>query len=233
MAEKTEKGSRYSKTSTVHKRKALKSEISYRVTLNEEQEEARLKILHDDIAVITGSAGSGKTLLCVRIALDGFFRKEFERIVITRPTVSDEEIGFLPGNIKEKMDPWLAPIYHNMYSCYGNKQKIDRHLEEGDIEIAPISFLRGITFVNSCIIVDEAQNITRKQMEMILTRLGHGSKMLICGDVAQSDLKKNALSGFAELFNMSEKIEGFNTYSLTTNMRHPIVEKVLAHYKES
>lgn len=218
------------KSHTLHKRKQKKNPIRYNISLNDEQKAAKAGIIYDDVSVITGAAGSGKTLLACQIAIDGFFHGEFDKVVITRPTVSEEEIGFLPGDIKEKMDPWLIPIYSNMHALYGNKQKIDKHIEEGDIEIAPISFMRGRTFVNSCIIVDEAQNITKKQIEMILTRLGIGSKMIICGDLTQNDLKRKEMSGFKHLFEISAKIDGFNTYTLKTNMRHPIVEKILEHF---
>ena len=152
-------------------RKVIKNKINFNISLNEEQKKIKGQALQDAISVFVGKAGSGKTLLATQIALEYLFYREVERVIITRPTVSNEDIGFLPGSIKEKMDPWLSPIQSNMYMLY-SKEKIDKLMNENTIEIAPISFLRGRTFVNACVIVDESQNVTRTQMEMILSRLG-------------------------------------------------------------
>jgi phosphate starvation-inducible PhoH-like protein len=212
-------------------RKQIKNKIQFNISLNGEQKEVKASILQDTVSVLTGKAGSGKTLLATQISLEYLFYREVERIIITRPTVSDEDIGFLPGDIKEKMDPWVSPIYANMYALSG-KPKIDKMVGENVIEIAPISFMRGRTFVNSCVIVDEAQNITRSQMEMILTRLGVNSKMMICGDASQSDLKNKKNSGFPYLLEMSNTIKGLNIYELKTNHRHPIVDDILDYFNE-
>ena len=194
-------------------RKQIKNKIQFNMSLNGEQKEVKSHILRDTISVLTGKAGSGKTLLATQIALEYLFYREVERIIITRPTVSNEDIGFLPGDIKEKMNPWVAPIHANMYMLYG-KPRIDKLINENIIEIAPISFLRGRTFVNACVIVDEAQNVTKSQMEMILSRLGTNSKMLICGDVTQTDLKNKKDSGFPYLFNMVSSVPGLGVYEL-------------------
>jgi phosphate starvation-inducible PhoH-like protein len=170
------------------KRRPNKNPIKFQVQLNEEQKEAKALVVDNPITVIRGLAGSGKTLVATQAALDFFFTKQVEKIIITRPTVSKEDIGFLPGDLKEKMDPWLAPIYHNLYMLY-NKEKIDKHLEKEDIEIVPFAFMRGRTFTNSFIIVDEAQNVTHSQMETVIGRLGKGSIMVICGDIGQIDIK--------------------------------------------
>lgn len=212
-------------------RKQLKNKIQFNLSLNEEQKQVKAKILNDTISVLTGKAGSGKTLLATQIALECLFYREVERIIITRPTVSNEDIGFLPGNIKEKMDPWVAPIHANMYMLYG-KQKIDKYINDNTIEIAPISFLRGRTFVDSCVIVDESQNVTKAQMEMILSRLGVNSKMILTGDSSQTDLKSKKDSGFPYLFNMAGKIAGFGAYELKTNHRHPIVDNILNYFED-
>lgn len=212
-------------------RKQIKNKIQFNISLNEEQKQVKANILKDTISVLTGKAGSGKTLLATQIALEYLFYREVERIVITRPTVSNEDIGFLPGNIKEKMDPWVAPIHANMYMLYG-KPRIDKFINENIIEIAPISFLRGRTFVNSCVIVDESQNVTKGQMEMILSRLGINSKMILTGDSSQTDLKSKKDSGFPYLFNMAGKISGFGAYELKTNHRHPIVDNILNYFDE-
>jgi phosphate starvation-inducible PhoH-like protein len=212
-------------------RKQIKNKIHFNLSLNAEQKEVKANILRDTISVLTGKAGSGKTLLATQIALEYLFYREVERIIITRPTVSNEDIGFLPGDIKEKMNPWVAPIHANMYMLYG-KPKIEKLINENTIEIAPISFLRGRTFVNACVIVDEAQNVTKSQMEMILSRLGTNSKMLICGDVTQTDLKNKKDSGFPYLFNMVNSVPGLGVYELKTNHRHPIVDNILNYFEE-
>ena len=169
-------------------KRIVKNPIKFKIPLNEEQKEAKEKILHNTLTLLAGKAGSGKTLLACQVALDGLLRRHYEKIIITRPTVSKEEIGFLPGDLREKMDPWIQPIYQNMYALY-DKAKVEKLIEDGKIEIVPLAFMRGRTFLDSCIIVDEAQNVTHEQMEMIATRIGIRSKMIICGDDHQVDLK--------------------------------------------
>lgn len=206
-----------------------KNPINFKVQLNNEQKEAKSLILANPITVIKGMAGSGKTLLAAQCALDMLFRKEVEKIVITRPTVAKEEIGFLPGDIRDKMDPWLAPIYHNLYMLY-NKVKIDKEIDEGRIEIVPFAFMRGRTFVDAFVIVDEAQNVTHTHMEAVIGRLGKGSKMVICGDMAQIDLKDKRTSGFSFLYRVEEVVKGFKIVHLKQNHRHEIVEPILGVY---
>ena len=207
-----------------------KNPIKFNVTLNDEQKEAKAKILDNPITVLKGMAGSGKTLVATQVALDMLFTKQVDKVIITRPTVSKEDIGFLPGDIREKMDPWLAPIYHNLHALY-NKEKIEKELEAETIEIVPFAFMRGRTFVDSFIIVDEAQNVTHSQMETVLGRLGKGSKMVICGDMAQIDLKNKKDTGFSFLSRLEEHVEGFKIVSLLKNHRHDIVSPMLEVYK--
>ena len=207
-----------------------KNPIKFNVNLNDEQKEAKKLILENPITVLKGMAGSGKTLVATQVALDLLFSKHIDKVIITRPTVSKESIGFLPGDIREKMDPWLAPIYHNLYMLY-NKEKIDKELETGNIEIVPFAFMRGRTFVDSFVIVDEAQNVTHNQMETVIGRLGKGSKMVICGDLAQIDLKDKRETGFSFLSRLEETVEGFVTHSLQLNNRHDIVSPILEVYK--
>jgi phosphate starvation-inducible PhoH-like protein len=213
-------------------RKTIKNKIQFHLTLNEEQKIIKSKALLDTISVFLGKAGSGKTLLATQIALEFLFYREVDRIIITRPTVSNEDLGFLPGNIKEKMDPWLAPIHANMFMLY-SKEKIEKLMAEDRIEIAPISFLRGRTFVNACVIVDESQNVTKNQMEMILSRLGVNSKMMLTGDISQIDLKHRKDSGLPFLFDMKDKIDGLGIYELKTNHRHPIVDDILKYFDDN
>jgi len=207
-----------------------KNPIKFNVQLNDEQKAAKALILENPITLLKGMAGSGKTLVATQVALDMLFTKQVEKIIITRPTVSKEEIGFLPGDIREKMDPWLAPIYHNLYMLY-NKEKVDKELELGNIEIVPFAFMRGRTFVDSFVIVDEAQNVTHNQMETVIGRLGKGSKMVICGDMAQIDLKDKRETGFSFLYRIEEHVRGFKTASLEYNHRHEIVAPILDVYK--
>ena len=214
----------------VEKRKP-KNPIKFNIQLNEEQKIAKSIIIENPITVIKGMAGSGKTLVAAQAALDMLFNKDVERIVITRPTVSKEDIGFLPGDIKEKMDPWLAPIYHNLYMLY-DKAKIDRDLENGKIEIVPFAFMRGRTFPNSIVIVDECQNITHSQTEMMLGRLGKGGKMIFCGDLSQVDLKSKKDSGISFFIRLEERIKGVRIITLKKNHRHEIVEEILKTYDE-
>ena len=207
-----------------------KNPIKFNVQLNSEQKTAKQLILDNPITVIKGMAGSGKTLVSTQVALDLLFTKQVEKIIITRPTVSKEDIGFLPGDIREKMDPWLAPIYHNLYMLY-NKEKIDKELENENIEIVPFAFMRGRTFLNSFVIVDEAQNVTHNQMETVIGRLGVNSKMVICGDIAQIDLKDKRETGFSFLSRVEEQVEGFSTIALEKNHRHDIVSPILKVYQ--
>lgn len=213
----------------VQKRKP-KGPIKFNITLNEEQKRVKATILTSPVTVIKGQAGSGKTLVAAQAGLDLLFQKEVEKIIITRPTVSKEDIGFLPGDIKEKMDPWLAPIYHNLYLLY-NKEKIEKELELGNIEIVPFAFLRGRTFVNAFVIVDEAQNVTHSQMEAVLGRLGKNSKMVICGDLSQIDLANKRESGFSFLARVEEHVPGFKVETLKQNHRHDIVPPILDVYQ--
>lgn len=207
-----------------------KSLPKFKIQLNEEQKEAKANILQVPITVLKGGAGSGKTLVACQVALDLLFRGEIDQIVITRPTVAKEDIGFLPGDIREKMDPWLAPIYHNLFMLY-DKERIEKEIENGRIEIVPFAFIRGRTFVKSAVIVDEAQNVTHTQMEAIIGRLGKESKMIICGDIAQIDLKDKRTTGFSFLTRIEEVVEGFRIITLKTNHRHEIVSPILEVYK--
>lgn len=207
-----------------------KRPIKFNIQLNEEQKLAKQKIIESPITVLKGMAGSGKTLLATQVALDMLFTKQVEKVIITRPTVSKEDIGFLPGDIKEKMDPWLAPIYHNLNALY-NKDKIQKLLDDETIEIVPFAFLRGRTFLNSFVIVDEAQNVTHNQMETVIGRLGKKSKMVVCGDMAQIDLKDKRETGFSFLSRIEESVEGFSIFNLVQNHRHEIVSPILKVYQ--
>ena len=212
-------------------KKKPKGPIKFKLELNEEQKEAKQTILDNPVVLIKGMAGSGKTLVACQVALDLVFKKEMNKIIITRATVSKEDIGFLPGDLKEKMDPWLAPIYANLYLLY-DKEKIDKMVVDNQIEVVPFAFMRGRTFPNAFVIVDECQNITGQQTEMMLGRLGKGGKIVFCGDLAQVDLKSKKDSGIGFFPRLEERIKGVRIITLKKNHRHEIVEDILKVYEE-
>ena len=212
-------------------KRIIKNPIKFKIPLNEEQKAAKEEILNNTLTILAGRAGSGKTLLACQIGLEKLFMRDVEKVIITRPTVSKEEIGFLPGDLGQKMDPWVQPIYQNMFLLY-DKVKVEELIKEGKIEIVPVSFMRGRTFVNSFVIVDEAQNVTQDQMETVLGRLGKGSKMVICGDLAQIDLKVKKETGFSFLTRIEEQVKGFKVFALKANHRHQIVEPILKVYQD-
>jgi phosphate starvation-inducible PhoH-like protein len=159
------------------------------------------------------------------------FRKEIDRIILTRPAVtSGEDIGFLPGTKEDKLAPYTAAIYDNMYRLY-NKEKIDKELIDGRIEVIPLAFMRGRNLSNCLVVVDEAQNITNRQMELLLGRICVGTKMIICGDAAQIDLKDRKMSGFHFICTNFKEVPGFEVVALKTNHRDPIVENILEIHK--
>ena len=208
-----------------------KNEIRFQVQLNEEQKEAKLVILSNKITVLRGQAGSGKSLVAAQVALDLLFRREVNKVILTRPAVtSGEDIGFLPGSKDDKLAPYTAAIYDNMYRLY-NKEKIDKEISEGNIEVLPLAFMRGRNLSNCCVVVDEGQNITHKQMELLLGRMCQGSKMIICGDISQIDLRDKKLSGFNFICTNFKEVPGFEVVTLKTNHRDPIVEQILEIYK--
>jgi phosphate starvation-inducible PhoH-like protein len=213
-------------------RRKPKGPIKFQIQLNEEQKLAKAEILSNTVTLLKGQAGSGKTLLGCQVALDLFFNRQIEKIIITRPVVAAaDDIGYLPGGLKEKMDPWLAPIYANLYMLY-NKEQIDKMVECQDIEILPFAFVRGRTFVNAVIIVDEAQNVNNLQTEMIIGRLGLNSKMIFCGDTSQIDLRNKKESGIDFFKILETRVEGVKVIVLKENHRHPIVPNILDVYKE-
>tara|TARA_R110000744_G_scaffold194297_1_gene313154 strand:- start:348 stop:1025 length:678 start_codon:yes stop_codon:yes gene_type:complete len=200
------------------------------LSLNEEQKKAKAEIYQNTISTIIGKAGSGKTLLACQIALHQLLEKDITKIVITRPTVSKEDMGHLPGNIKEKMDPWVAPIYSNMYQLL-RKERVDKMVQDGQIEIVPVSYMRGRTFLNTCVIVDECQNLDNQQTFMIVQRIGKGSRMMFCGDSDQVDLKRQMDSGLAFLSKI-QNVDGLHTIRLLENHRHPILDNLIPKYTE-
>ena len=213
-------------------RRKPKNEITFSLSLNDEQKAAKALVLENTVTLLKGQAGSGKTLLACQIALDMFFNRKVEKIIITRPVVdAANPMGFLPGDIKAKMDPWLAPIYANLYMLY-EKVTIDKMIEDQDIEIIPFTFVRGRTFLDACVIVDECQNVSTKQTEMIIGRLGINSKMMFCGDTSQIDLRTKKESGIDFFKILEARVSGVKVITLLKNHRNPIVPLILKVYEE-
>tara|TARA_R100001509_G_scaffold153806_1_gene114941 strand:- start:799 stop:1476 length:678 start_codon:yes stop_codon:yes gene_type:complete len=212
-----------------NREKNNKKGYRFLLSLNEEQKKAKYDILQNTISVILGKAGSGKTLLACQIALQGVLEKTYKKIIITRPTISKEDLGHLPGNMEEKMSPWVAPIYGNMFQLL-RKERVEQMISRGQIEIVPVSYMRGRTFLDSAVIVDECQNLDNEQTLMILQRIGINSRMMFCGDTDQVDLKKNGDSGLGFLKTI-KNVNGLNTIELLSNHRHPILDDILKVYK--
>jgi phosphate starvation-inducible PhoH-like protein len=217
---------------SVSQKRKPKNPIKFQVSLNDEQKEAKSIILANKITVIKGQAGSGKSLVAAQVALDMLFRREVEKIILTRPAVtSGEEIGYLPGDKDAKLAPYTAAVYDNMFRLY-NREKIEKEVADGRIEVIPLGFLRGRNFTNCVVVCDESQNTTHRQMELLLGRICSGSKMILCGDVSQIDLRDRKMSGFQFLCTNFKEIPGFAVVTLKTNHRDPIVEDILKIYKE-
>lgn len=208
-----------------------KRNIKYDIQLNQEQKDAKALILDKPYSFVTGRAGSGKTLLACQVGLDLLFKKEKARIYIARPTVSTEDNGFLPGSLKEKMEPWLVPIRDNMVKIYGKKDKIDKHEADDDIKLISLSHFRGVTFDNAVVIVDEFQNLTKEQLVMAVSRLGKGSIMIFCGDPHQIDLKhkNDSAARHIERLRPSKHV---NIIELKQNHRHEAVDDILELLKD-
>lgn len=202
-----------------------KNPITYKITLDNEQKDAKTHIINKAYSFIHGEAGCGKTLLACQIALDLVFKRDKSKIIITRPSVSTEDNGFLPGDLKEKMEPWMVPIKSNLLKLYDNK-KIQSMYDDGTIELIALTHFRGQTFDNAVCIVDEYQNLTKAQLQMALGRLGQNSIMIFCGDPAQIDLKTKNLSAVNDISKI-EKSDYVYVVTLTHNHRHEAVKHVL------
>ena len=181
-----------------------------------------------------GPAGTGKTYLAVCAAVSAFKGKQVEKIILTRPAVeAGEKLGFLPGDLQTKVDPYLRPLYDALQELFGLENYL-KLMERGSIEIAPLAYMRGRTLSNAFIILDEAQNTTREQMKMFLTRMGDGSKMVITGDVTQIDLPEGKKSGLKHAVSILRGIEGIETVTLTAKdvVRHPLVMRIVRAYEK-
>lgn len=191
-------------------------------------------IRNNTVVFGVGPAGTGKTYLAMAMAITAFKNGEVNRIILTRPAIeAGENLGFLPGDLQDKVDPYLRPLYDALYEIMGADSFL-KNMEKGAIEVAPLAYMRGRTLDNSFIVLDEAQNTTPEQMKMFLTRLGYSSKAVITGDVTQIDLPRGKKSGLIESIKILENIEGIKICNLTNKdvVRHPLVQKIISAYEE-
>ncbi len=189
-------------------------------------------IAHHDITFGIGPAGTGKTFLAVACAVDALERQSVQRIVLTRPAVeAGERLGFLPGDLTQKVDPYLRPLYDALYELMGF-DRVQKAFERNQLEIAPLAFMRGRTLNHAFVILDEAQNTTPEQMKMFLTRIGFGSRCVVTGDVSQIDLPKDATSGLVEAERVLRRVKGlaFTRFTSADVVRHPLVARIVDAY---
>ena len=201
-----------------------------------EKQKKYVRALRDsEIIISSGPAGTGKTYLAVAVALTMLLDKKIERIILSRPAVeAGERLGFLPGDMREKVDPYLRPLYDALYDLFGF-EKIQRKIETGEIEIAPLAFMRGRTLKNSFAILDEAQNATMTQIKMFLTRIGENSKLVVNGDPSQIDLIDKSKSGLIKSKNLLKKIDEIKTIEFDHQdaVRHHLVSKIIQAYQKT
>ena len=191
-------------------------------------------VLKNTVTIGVGPAGTGKTYLAVAAAVAAFRDKQVNRIVLTRPAVeAGERLGFLPGDLQSKVDPYLRPLYDALFDMLG-AETYQKYLERGNIEVAPLAYMRGRTLDDSFIILDEAQNTSREQMKMFLTRMGFGSKVVITGDVTQIDLPADKTSGLKEAIRVLRNVEGIGICELTDQdvVRHVMVQRIIKAYDD-
>ena len=197
------------------------------------QKEYIASVLKNTVTIGVGPAGTGKTYLAVAAAVQAFRDKQVNRIILTRPAVeAGERLGFLPGDLQSKVDPYLRPLYDALFDMLG-AETYQKYLERGNIEVAPLAYMRGRTLDDSFIILDEAQNTSREQMKMFLTRLGFGSKIVITGDVTQIDLPADKSSGLKEAMRVLKNVEGIGICQLTNAdvVRHVMVQRIVEAYE--
>jgi phosphate starvation-inducible protein PhoH and related proteins len=203
------------------------------IARSEKQSDYIKALKENDIVMSLGPAGTGKSFLAVSVAITLLMEKKIERVILSRPAVeAGEKLGFLPGDMKEKVDPYLRPLYDALYELFG-ADKIDKKIETGEIEIAPLAFMRGRTLKNCFAILDEAQNATETQIKMFLTRIGENSKLVVNGDPSQVDLINKEHSGLIKSKKVLEKLEEIKVIVFDHNdvVRHPLVSKIIRAYQ--
>ena len=203
------------------------------IARSEKQSEYIKALKENDIIMAIGPAGTGKSFLAVSVAITLLMEKKIDRVILSRPAVeAGEKLGFLPGDMKEKVDPYLRPLYDALYELFG-ADKIDKKIETGEIEIAPLAFMRGRTLKNCYAILDEAQNATETQIKMFLTRIGENSKLVVNGDPSQVDLINKQDSGLIKSRNILKGVEEIKIIEFDHNdvVRHPLVSKIIKAYQ--
>ena len=204
------------------------------IARSEKQSEYIKALKENDIIISLGPAGTGKSFLAVSVAITLLMEKKIDRVILSRPAVeAGEKLGFLPGDMKEKVDPYLRPLYDALYELFG-AEKIEKKIETGEIEIAPLAFMRGRTLKNCFAILDEAQNATETQIKMFLTRIGENSKLVVNGDPSQVDLINKRESGLIKSTNILKDLEEIKIIQFDHNdvVRHPLVSKIIKAYQK-
>ncbi len=204
------------------------------IARSEKQSDYIKALKENDIVMTLGPAGTGKSFLAVSVAVTLLMEKKIERVILSRPAVeAGEKLGFLPGDMKEKVDPYLRPLYDALYELFG-ADKIDKKIESGEIEIAPLAFMRGRTLKNCFAILDEAQNATETQIKMFLTRIGENSKLVVNGDPSQIDLINKSQSGLIKSKNLLKHLKEVKVIEFDHNdvVRHPLVSKIIQAYQK-
>lgn len=210
-------------------KRALKNEIKYKITLDEDQKSVKEAIYNNEIVIVTGYAGSGKTMSVAQTVLDLLFKKEVNKIYVTRAAIEvGRTLGHLPGEITNKFDPYIEAFRDNLYKCY-DKVKVDKHISQEDIEGMPVQYIRGKTIDSGQIlIVEEGQNLTKHEMLAILTRLGKGGRIVVTGDVTQSDIKEE-FTGLHYVIELHKSIPEIKHFKLKSNHRSELIGKILNH----
>ena len=204
------------------------------IARSEKQSEYSKALKENDIVMSLGPAGTGKSFLAVSVAITLLMEKKIERVILSRPAVeAGEKLGFLPGDMKEKVDPYLRPLYDALYELFG-AEKIEKKIDTGEIEIAPLAFMRGRTLKNCFAILDEAQNATETQIKMFLTRIGENSKLVVNGDPSQVDLINKSQSGLVKSKNILKELSEVKIIEFDHNdvVRHPLVSKIIRAYQK-
>ena len=204
------------------------------IARSEKQSDYIKALKENDVVISLGPAGTGKSFLAVSVAVTLLMEKKIDRVILSRPAVeAGEKLGFLPGDMKEKVDPYLRPLYDALYELFGS-DKIDKKIEAGEIEIAPLAFMRGRTLKNCFAILDEAQNATETQIKMFLTRIGENSKLVVNGDPSQIDLINKSQSGLVNTKNILKDLKEIKIVEFDHNdvVRHPLVSKIISAYQK-
>jgi len=235
IVQSVKKNMKYEESNVKNLQYLIKTPRKSVIARSEKQSDYIKALKENDITMCLGPAGTGKSFLAVSVAVTLLMEKKVERVILSRPAVeAGEKLGFLPGDMKEKVDPYLRPLYDALYELFG-ADKIDKKIESGEIEIAPLAFMRGRTLKNCFAILDEAQNATETQIKMFLTRIGENSKLVVNGDPSQIDLINKSHSGLLKSKEILENLEEVKIveFDHTDVVRHPLVSKIIRAYQKN